>query len=191
MSAPRRPGESPAGAGQTGQGPTPPPRPGTPGATTGTPAGQPQTVRDPRTGRFQATPAGRPPGVRQRQPVDLATRLDGQRGWLKELDEALKKRSIIALVLTCLAVGVGAAALYISITKNADGDRITALEQRISALETATGGGPDASGTTTPEIPPTGVTPPDSGTTPDTGGVTPTVPPTGTTGTLPGITPGE
>lgn len=134
----------------------------------------------------------RPPAAQQRQPVDLATRLDGQRGWLKELDEALKKRSIIALVLTCLAVGVGAAALYISITKNADGDRITALEQRISALETATGGGPSATGTTTGEVPPTGVTPPDTGTTPGSSGITPgTVPPTGTTDTLPGTTPGE
>lgn len=189
MSAPRRPGDSPRGAGQPGQGPQYPPRPGTPGAS----AGPQQTVRDPRTGRHQTPPAGlRPPAAQQRQPVDLATRLDGQRGWLKELDESLKKRSIIALVLTCLAVGVGAAALYISITKNADGDRITALEQRISALETATGGGPDATGATTPEVPSTGVTPPATGITPDTGGVTPgSVPPTGTTETLPGITPGE
>jgi len=63
-------------------------------------------------------------------------------------------------VLTCLAVGVGAAAMYISITKNSDGDRITALESRISALEAATGATtldpsaiPPATGTTLPETP--------------------------------------
>lgn len=164
--------------------------------------GQTQAGPDPRTGRFPTTPPARPPGAQQRQPVDIATRLDGQRGWLKELEESLKKRSIIALVLTCLAVGVGAAALYISITKNADGDRITALEERISALEQATGGGAPATGTTVPE---TGTTTPDTGTTvPDTGTTTPgtavpettpdtgtgTVPPTGTT-TPETTTPGE
>lgn len=127
------------------------------------------------------------PAAQQRQPVDIATRLDGQRGWLRELEASLKKRSIIALVLTCLAVGVGAAALYISITKNADGDRITALEERISALEQATGGGAPATGTTTPEagttLPDTGATAPDTGTTtPDTGTALPdtgTAPSTG------------
>ncbi len=126
--------------------------------------------------------------------MDIATRLDGQRGWLRELEGSLKKRSIIALVLTCLAVGVGAAALYISITKNADGDRISALEERIGALEAATGGGVPATGTTPgtgTTLPGTGTTTPDTGTTappdvtPDTG----TVPPSGTTS--PGITPGE
>ncbi len=141
--------------GQTGQRPGVPgqpgqPRPGAPGA----------------------------PG-QQRQPADLATRLDGQRGWLNELDRSLKKRSIIALVLTCLAVGVGAAAMYIAITKNSDADRITALESRISALEAATGA-------TTLDP---GAVPPPSGTTlPDTGSVPETIlPGTGATGpTLPG-----
>lgn len=78
-------------------------------------------------------PIAQPP----RPENDIATRLDGQRGWLNELDRSLKKRSIIALILTCLAVGVGAAALYISITKNSDAERIDALEARISAVEEA------------------------------------------------------
>ena len=103
------------------------------------------------------------PGVPRppQQPQDLATRLDGQRGWLNELDRSLKKRSIIALVLTCLAVGVGAAAMYIAITKNSDGDRITALESRIAALEAATG----ATTLDPTAIPETGTTLPDTGTT--------------------------
>jgi hypothetical protein len=92
--------------------------------------------------------------------VDLATRLDGQRGWLNELDRKLKKRSIIALLLTCLAVGVAAAALYISITKNSDSDRISALETRIEALEAASQGA-----TTVPVVP----TVPETGTTDATG----------------------
>lgn len=155
-----------------------------------------QPGRDPRTGRPLTTPPPvRPPASQQRQPLDIPTRLDAQRGWLNELDRSLKKRSIIALVLTCLAVGVGAAALYISLTKNADGDRITALETRISALEAATGGGAAATGTTE-GVPSTGVTPSDAGTvSPDTGTVIPdtgTVPPASTGGTtVPGTTPGE
>jgi hypothetical protein len=92
--------------------------------------------------------------------VDLATRLDGQRGWLNELDRKLKKRSMIALLLTCLAVGVAAAALYISITKNSDSDRISALETRIEALEAAS-----QSATTVPVVP----TVPETGTTDATG----------------------
>lgn len=121
------------------------------------------------------TPRPRVPVPTQPRPeVDLATRLDGQRGWLNELDRSLKKRSIIALVLTCLAVGVAAASLYVSLTKNSDADRINALEARIEAVEEAAAVGgitpttvPEASvpDTTVPEtvLPETGAT--DSGTT--------------------------
>lgn len=116
-----------------------------------------------------------PVGGTARPQPDLATRLDGQRGWLNELDRSLKKRSIIALVLTCLAVGAGAAAIYIATTKNSDADRISALETRIEALEAA-----GAAGGITPStpIPETGVTDPstvvpESGTTGGTDGVTP------------------
>ena len=128
--------------------------------------------------RPQQTAKPRPqPPAPPRPPADLATRLDGQRGWLNELDRSLKVRSIIALVLTCLAVGVGAAAMYITITKNSDGDRINALETRVEALEAATG----ATTVVVPEtvvpetvIPETGVTP--SGVTGTTTPVIPTVP---------------
>lgn len=117
--------------------------------------------------------------------MDIATRLDGQRGWLNELEQSLRKRSIIALVLTCLVVGVGAAALYISITKNADGDRIDALESRITALEAATGATPGTVPGTDSTVPPPDGTLPDSGSTlPDDT----TIPPTGTTDTTtPGL----
>jgi len=137
-------------------------------------------------------PHGRLPAARQRQPIDLATRLDGQRGWLAQLDNSLRKRSIIALVLTCIAVGVGAAAIYISLTKNADGDRIDALQTRVEALEAASGiPSPDSTetdtGTTLPEadttVPETDTTVPDTGVTlPDTGTTDPSQlvpPPTG------------
>jgi hypothetical protein len=113
-----------------------PPRPGTvPPRPPGTPPNQPQGTPPPQGSRPQGTPPPRPAAPAQpARPVDLATRLDGQRSWLNELDNSLRKRSIVALVLTCLAVGVGAAAMYIAITKNSDSDRITALETRISAL---------------------------------------------------------
>lgn len=163
MSNPPRPGAVPPRPPHSSQ-QTPRPVPPQPGQTR---PQQPGVPRPPQPGQ-----------VRPQQPQDLATRLDGQRGWLNELDRSLKKRSIIALVLTCLSVGVGSAAMYIAITKNSDGDRITALESRIAALEAATGA-------TT--LDPTAI-PPESGTTlPDTSTLPGTVPSiTGATGpTLP------
>ncbi len=121
------------------------------------------------------------PPAQPRPPTDLATRLDGQRGWLNEIDRSLRKRSIIALVLTCLAVGAGAAAIYISVTKNSDSDRINALETRIEALEAASGVVPPETGTTLPGtvVPETGTTLPETGVTPNgvTDTTTPVVPP--------------
>jgi hypothetical protein len=117
--------------------------PARPGGTN--PTGPDNSPRQP------VTPRPRVPVPSQPRPeVDLATRLDGQRGWLNELDRSLRKRSIIALFLTCLAVGVGAAALYISLTKNSDADRIDALETRIEAVEAAAAAG-GISPTTEPE----------------------------------------
>ena len=122
-----------------------PPRPVKPTSTTGKPGVTPS----------QSSPSQ----------GEIVNRLDGQRGWLNELDSSLKKRSIIALVLTCLAIGAGAAAIYISLTKNSDGDRIDALETRIENLEAAAG---VAAGeeTTLPEseevLPETGVTLPET-----------------------------
>lgn len=103
------------------------------------------------------------PGVPHSQSApsqgEIINRLDGQRGWLNELDSSLKKRSIIALVLTCLAIGAGAAAIYISLSKNSDSDRIDALETRIENLEAA------AAGTGTSE----GILPEDEGLVPGSG----------------------
>jgi hypothetical protein len=148
-----------------------PPRPSgvPPSRPVGTPPPRPQGTPPPR-------PATGAPGAPLRQPVDLATRLDGQRGWLNEIDNSLKKRSIVALVLTCLAVGVAAAAMYIAITKNSDSDRITALETRITALEAASGAA--STGTTDLGVP-----------IPDTG-ATGTTTPSGATGATTG-TPSE
>ena len=112
-----------------------------------------------------------PVAAAPRPQADLATRLDGQRGWLNELDRSLRKRSIIALVLTCLAVGAGAAAIYISVTKNSDADRISALETRIEALEAAGAANGIAPSTTVPE---TGTA--DPGLLPDTGTTGETLP---------------
>ncbi|MGK2956453.1 MAG: hypothetical protein ACSLFI_12395 [Solirubrobacterales bacterium] len=142
---------------------------------------RPQPAARPRT-QPPGTPRVQPPATPPR-PADLSTRLDGQRGWLNELDRSLKKRSLIALILTCLAVGVGAAAMYIAITKNSDSDRINALETRIEAIEAV-------SGATTGVVPETGVTLPETGTTlPETGTTLPdtgsTLPETGTTTVVP------
>lgn len=134
---------------------------------------------------------GRLPAAQQRQPIDLATRLDGQRGWLAQIDRSLKKRSIIALVLTCLAVGAAAAAIYISLTKNSDGDRIDALQTRIEALEAAAG---IPSTDTTDTIDPTTTIPGTDSLTPETGVTLPdgtTIPPTGTTDSSGLVVPAE
>jgi hypothetical protein len=84
---------------------------------------------------------GKTPGNGAGRPVepDVKTRLDGQRGWLNELDRSVRKRSLIALILTCLAIGAAAAAIYISVTKNSDSERLDALETRVEALEAAAG----------------------------------------------------
>ena len=115
---------------------------------------------------------------------EIVNRLDGQRGWLNELDTSLKKRSMIALILTCLAIGAGAAAIYISLTKNSDGDRIDALETRIENLEAAAGVATDPDGLPAEEetfVPETGVTLPETvvpgaGTEPEATEPTPAVP---------------
>lgn len=86
-----------------------------------------------------SNPTGPPRPAPTPSQGEIANRLDGQRGWLNELDNSLKKRSIIVLVLTCLAIGAGAAAIYISVTKNSDSDRLDALETRIENLEAAAG----------------------------------------------------
>ena len=122
---------------------------------------------NPQPGRTPAGPGPTRPPQTPSVPSqgEIVNRLDGQRGWLNELDTSLKKRSIIALILTCLAVGAGAAAIYISLTKNSDGDRIDALETRIENLEAAAGvaTGEEA---TLPEgeevLPETGVTLPET-----------------------------
>ncbi|HMY26860.1 MAG TPA: hypothetical protein PLJ59_11080, partial [Solirubrobacterales bacterium] len=151
-----------------------------PGSRPGAPRPMPRSLPPRGTGS-----SGRMPAAQQRQPIDLATRLDGQRGWLAQIDRSLKRRSILALILTCLAVGVGAAALYISLTKNADSDRIDALQTRVEALEAAAGIPPADTSTEVPEtgttLPETGVTVPDTGVTlPDstTGSSGVVIPPT-------------
>lgn len=102
---------------------------------------------------------------------DVTRRLDGLRGWLAEIDRSLRRRSVVALVLTALAIGAGAAAIYISLTKNADSDRINALETRIENLEAAAAGVAGTTDTTTEEPVPEPV--PATPSTEGTGGTTP------------------
>lgn len=105
-------------------------------------------------------------GASRPAPQDVTRRLDGLRGWLAEIDRSLRRRSVVALVLTALAIGAGAAAIYISLTKNADTDRIDALETRIENLEAAAAGVAGTTDTTTEETAPEPVpaTPPTEGT---------------------------
>lgn len=129
-----------------------------------------------RTGR-QGGPAQGPPGA-PAGPAEVTRRLDGLRGWLAEIDRSLKRRSVVALVLTALAIGAGAAAIYISLTKNAESDRIDALETRVENLEAAAAGVAEAEVTEDETDAGVGVVPEtdspetdglDSGTAPDAG----------------------
>ncbi|MFZ9669227.1 MAG: hypothetical protein ACO3CR_05160 [Solirubrobacterales bacterium] len=115
-------------------------------------------------------------GASRPAPQDVTRRLDGLRGWLAEIDRSLRRRSVVVLVLTALAIGAGAAAIYISLTKNAETDRIDALETRIENLEAAAAGVADTTDTTTEEPLPatpategTDSTVPEGSTAPDAG----------------------
>lgn len=119
-----------------------------------------------RSGR-QGGPAQGQPGA-PAGPQDVTRRLDGLRGWLAEIDRSLKRRSVVALVLTALAIGAGAAAIYISLTKNAESDRIDALETRIENLEAAAAGVAEAEATEEEETDPATETDPETGVVPGT-----------------------
>lgn len=125
-------------------------------------------------GRQGARPAATPAAG----PQDVTRRLDGLRGWLAEIDRSLRRRSVIALVLTALAIGAGAAAIYISLTKNADSDRIDALETRIENLEAAAAG---VAGTDSVTEPLPEDTTPTPAPTPDTDQAVPVPPDAGVT----------
>lgn len=118
--------------------------------------------------------ATRPAAAPAAGPQDVTRRLDGLRGWLAEIDRSLRRRSVIALVLTALAIGAGAAAIYISLTKNADSDRIDALETRIENLEAAAAGVAGTDSVTEPLPDGTTQTPTP---TPDTDQAVPVAPP--------------
>ena len=64
--------------------------------------------------------------------------LGGLRAWLAEVDRMLGLRTRIGLVLLALAVGLGAAALYLALDTRdnaADAGEVAALKRRVRALE--------------------------------------------------------
>ena len=64
--------------------------------------------------------------------------LGGLRAWLAEVDRVLGIRTRIGLVLLALAVGLGAAALYLVLDTRddaADANEVAALQKRVRALE--------------------------------------------------------
>lgn len=101
-----------------------------------------------------------PPATNPRQegPQEVSRRLDGLRGWLDELDRKIGRRSVVFLVLMALAIGAAGAAIYLSLSRASDADRIDALETRIENLEAAASGvaATDPTDTGTEEtVPPT------------------------------------
>jgi hypothetical protein len=64
--------------------------------------------------------------------------LGGLRAWLAEVDRVLGLRTRIGLVLLALAIGLGAAALYLALDTRdnaADAGDVAALQKRVRALE--------------------------------------------------------
>jgi cell division protein FtsB len=78
-----------------------------------------------------------PPGQQPPRPGPQ-DRVDGLRGWVHQLDEQLRRRSIIGLVLLILAIGGAGAAVYLAVTAKNDSasdKQIESLQARVNQVE--------------------------------------------------------
>jgi hypothetical protein len=99
------------------------------------PAPEPTPKRPPAPA-VSAEPA---PSTGERQ---LRSRLDGLRGWLAELDRIVSTRTKVGLVLLALAVGFGAASLYLALDAREHGAskaRVESLREALQVLNRRSG----------------------------------------------------
>ena len=139
--------------GRPGQGNNQPPEAGKAEATTGSeqkptpgeeptvtdpkpPQAEPTVVKPPQAGATEAKPAA--PAEAE---VPLQSRVDGLRGWLAALDRRVSTRTQVGIVLLALAIGFGAAALYVAIDARENGAseaRVESLREALQALNVRT-----------------------------------------------------
>lgn len=70
--------------------------------------------------------------------ADIGERLDGIRGWLGDLDNTVRMRSRIGLVLAAIAIGAAGAAIYLSLdakSQSASDTQVGDLRRQVSDLE--------------------------------------------------------
>jgi uncharacterized protein YlxW (UPF0749 family) len=68
--------------------------------------------------------------VPQGPELDTNARLDGMRGWLGDLDRTVRLRGRIGLIVAAIAVGAGAAGVYLAIDAGSD----SASDEEVAAL---------------------------------------------------------
>ena len=100
------------------------------------PKAGPTEVKPPQAGPTEAMPAAQ--AVAE---VPLQSRVDGLRGWLAALDRRVSTRTQVGIVLLALAIGFGAAALYVAIDARENGAseaRVESLREALQALNVRT-----------------------------------------------------
>jgi hypothetical protein len=110
-------------------------------ADTAGPGQRPDQVNDPppRAGAGEATVVRTAPVAGG--PAELQARVDGLRGWLAALDRRVSIRTQVGIVLLALAVGFGAAALFVAVDARENGAseaRVESLREALQALNVRT-----------------------------------------------------
>jgi cell division protein FtsB len=101
--------------------------------------GEEQKPTDPKPP--QAGPTAVMPAAPAEAEVPLQSRVDGLRGWLAALDRRVSTRTQVGIVLLALAIGFGAAALYVAIDARENGAseaRVESLREALQALNVRT-----------------------------------------------------
>src|SRR4051812_39222718 len=81
------------------------------------------------------------PAIPTEAEAPVQSRLDGLRGWLAALDRRVSLRTQVGIVLLALAIGFGAAALYVAIDARENGAseaRVESLREALQALNVRT-----------------------------------------------------
>ena len=105
--------------------PPPAPRPGSGGGSPTTP------------GLASSQPATGAAATRKPTEGEIIERLDGIRGWLGDLDNTVRVRSRIGLVLAAIAIGAAGAAIYLSLdakNQSASNNAVGSLRKDVSEL---------------------------------------------------------
>ena len=132
-----------AGQGKQGAAWTPPAKEGAtaeqPAAPAPPPPASPGGGSAPAPGATPSSPAAPAAAAVTRKPTEgeIIERLDGIRGWLGDLDNTVRNRSRIGLVLAAIAIGAAGAAIYLSLdakNQSASNNDVGSLRKDVSDL---------------------------------------------------------